>query len=187
MAAAQRHGHVSMLALDWKQAFDSINPGILEQALRRFGVPESMLHAVCDIYANRSFRVADGSKSSAERVQAAGISQGCPLSPFLFIMMMTVLMTDSVRELSQEAQQAYSNYELHTFLYADDTLLVGYQQSHLQSFLDAVATTRKRYGLELHWNKFQLLQINVKISFTEPSGLSDPEPGLHVLSGGDDL
>ena len=68
-------------------------------------------------------------------------------------MMMTVLMTDSVRELSPEARQAYNNYELHTFLYADDTLLVGYQQSHLQSFLDAVATTSKRYGLGLHWKK----------------------------------
>jgi hypothetical protein len=50
LASARRGGQVSMLALDWKRAFDSINPEILEQALKRFGVPNSMLQAVRDIY-----------------------------------------------------------------------------------------------------------------------------------------
>ena len=159
-----------MLALDWKKAFASINPEILEQALKRFGVPNSMLQAVRDIYDNRSFRVAVGGDRSAERQQSAGISQGCPLSPFLFVMTMTVLMADAVRELSPEAQRACKDDGLLSILYADDTLLVGYQQKHLQSFLDAVARVGGRYGLELHWRKFQLLQINADMKINSPGG-----------------
>eukprot|EP00973_Karenia_brevis_P067085 9329377-Karenia_brevis.AAC.1 len=59
-----RHSHTSFLALDWARAFDSIDPACLTEALRRFGLPDKLLH-------------------------------GCPLSPYLFIMVMTILLHDS--------------------------------------------------------------------------------------------
>ena len=170
LAMAQKHGHVSMLALDWRRAFDSINPEILTQALRRFGVPEHVLEIVGDIYANRLFKVADGPSRSEEHSQSAGISQGCPLSPFLFIMVMTVLIDDAVRELSPEDQKLHNDGQLLALLYADDTLLVGYQEKPLQSFLDSVARVGARYGLELHWGKFQLLQVNTDKHLRRPDG-----------------
>ena len=133
LAAAQRFGRISMLALDWKKAFDSINPKILVLALRRFGVPGRMLDALGDIYSSRIFRVADGSNGvSSEHKQMAGISQGCPLSPFLFVMVMSVIMADAERELSMAAQQTVRSDQLLALLYADDTLLVSTHQEHLQ-------------------------------------------------------
>ena len=40
LARAQRNGKVSMLALDWRKAFDSLRVESLIDALRRFGLPE---------------------------------------------------------------------------------------------------------------------------------------------------
>ena len=128
-----------MIALDWKNVFDSINPGVLSKALARFGVPEPMLAAVRGIYASRTFTVADSESPSAARRHAAGISQGCPLSPFLFVMVMSVLMADAVEDLTPPARKAYSDGLIFPILYADDTLLVGYQKHALQSFLDSVS------------------------------------------------
>ena len=81
-----------MIALDWRKAFDLIKPGVLSVAVGRVGVPEHMLSAVRCIYASRRFTVADGQFSSTARGQEAGISQGCHLSPFLFVMVMAVIM-----------------------------------------------------------------------------------------------
>ena len=46
LARAQRNGSVSLLALDWAKAFDSINPASLLDALRRAGLPEAFLQMI---------------------------------------------------------------------------------------------------------------------------------------------
>jgi hypothetical protein len=100
LAMAHKFGRVSILALDWQRAFDCICPEALVVALRRFGVPEALASFICNIYADRRFGVIGKEGVSEEKQQRAGISQGCPLSPFLFVMMMTVVMEDAVAKLS---------------------------------------------------------------------------------------
>ena len=46
------------------------------------------------IYADRTFFVRNASHDSTTRPQESGIIQGCPLSPFLFSIAMTVLIED---------------------------------------------------------------------------------------------
>jgi hypothetical protein len=81
-----------LLALDWAKAFDSISPEALIDALRRFGIPEKFIAAVSGIYRNRTFEV---KQISTPHGQYYGICQGCPLSLFLFSLLMTVLMHDA--------------------------------------------------------------------------------------------
>ena len=45
-ACAQRHGRISLLALDWSKAFDSINAEALLKALLRFGLPEHFVDTI---------------------------------------------------------------------------------------------------------------------------------------------
>ena len=110
LAWAHRGGGLHMLALDWRKAFDSINPESLLQALRKFGVPEAFVKMVSSIYTDRSFVVADCGETSGRHRQLSGICQGCPLSPFLFIIVMTVLMEQARQELSQESQDAIGQH-----------------------------------------------------------------------------
>jgi hypothetical protein len=147
------------LALDLAKAFDSIDPHALVVMLSRFGLPDVVLNIVRNIYSDRRFRVRGDGGLSSERHQRAGISQGCPLSPFLFVMLMTVVMEDAEAKLCEEDKEMHSRGALASFLYADDTLLVGVSTESLQRFLDTVAESGMRCGLKLHWDKFQLIQI----------------------------
>eukprot|EP00959_Pyramimonas_sp_CCMP1952_P265945 5560464-Pyramimonas_sp.AAC.1 len=118
-----------------------------------------MLSLIGDICANRRFHVADGFSTSRQRRQRSGISQGCPLSPFLFIMVMTVALNDAVDNLGSGAKADMDAGYMSALLYAGDTLLVGRSQEHLQQLLDAVFMAGGRAGMDLHWDKFQLMQI----------------------------
>ena len=138
-AWATKHGSMSFLALDLKMAFDYIDPAALIRGLRRFGLPGQYLELVRNIYAGRSFRVRDGDSCSEEHHQFAGISQGCPLSPFLFVMLMTILMHDASLELPHEDQELLQKGCLASMLYADDTLLMGVSPDSLQGFLKAIS------------------------------------------------
>ena len=54
-----------------------------------------------------------------------GICQGCPISPFLFIIVMTVLIENAYTLLSPAARQAVTEQRLYDTLYADDTLILA--------------------------------------------------------------
>ena len=102
LAHAWRNGKLSLLALDWQKAFDSINVISLLDALRRFGLPQSMLDMISGFLHARKFFVKECGNTSAPRQQNSGISQGCTLSPLLFILVMTVLVQDAVQLFSMK-------------------------------------------------------------------------------------
>ena len=143
------------MALDWKKAFDSIAPPALTAALRRFGLPEHVLDVIASIYTDRRFRVRDCGQTSDEHIQHSGISQGCPLSPFLFVMLMSVLIKDVIDTLGPLDKERYDNGDLAESLYAEDTLIIGTKGDSISRFLAAVSHAGAQYGLELHFGKFQ--------------------------------
>ena len=142
------HGKLHLLALDWRRAFDSIAPAWLLDALRRFGLPEKFRDA---IYTDREFIVKDSGQTSIPRRQLAGICQGCPLSQFLFIIVMDMVLRDSVAKLNGPAQEAYRHGSLYELLYADDTLLIGTSAANASELARAVEETGAQYGMSLHW------------------------------------
>ena len=169
-AWASRGGRAYVLALDWRRAFDSIAPERLLMALRRFGLNQEMLDAIADIYDNRFFQVREDGGLSSERKQRAGISQGCPLSPFLFGMVMTILMEDARALLSVEARQALSAGSLEEVLYADDTLVIGACGRHVEEYMATIESCGHHYGLEIHWGKGQGLTACTDAAVHDPSG-----------------
>ena len=156
---AHRNAKMHMLAVDWRKAFDSINPAALLDALRRFGLPAHVLRVVGSIYIDRIFRVKDCGETSDSRNQNSGICQGCPLSPFLFIIVMSFLMGDARKLLSPAAQQAIDSGSLRDLLYADDTIVIGESAELVAEYGRAIETAGATYGMSLHWGKTQALSI----------------------------
>ena len=140
-AWATKDGQLVLLALDWAKAFDSISPDALMAALKRFGLPYKFVSVVEAIYSRRSFAVRDAGTTSANYEQCFGICQGCPLSPFLFAMVMTVLLRDAKQNL-QDAELSVSE-----LVYADDTLIVASRAEDAELYMKSIESAGANYGL----------------------------------------
>ena len=132
------------------KASDSINPKCLVQALRRFGLPEHYLHVIDSIYSDREFTVVDQGHKSDKHSQRFGISQGCPLSPFLFVMVMNVLLHDANTLLVDDHGVHLNHMCCSELVYADDTLLVGLDTHQLQKYMECIAQVGGHFGLALN-------------------------------------
>ena len=84
--------------------------------------------------------------------------------------MMSVLMHDAIGMLSPAARAAYERGDLADITFADDTLLMGVSPQFLSEFLDAMASAGRRYGMELHYGKLQLLNVQCNCNFEMPNG-----------------
>ena len=107
-------------------------------ALRRFGVPEPFSQMVQNIYQNRTFLVQDAGARSRLHPQNAGVCQGCPLSPFLFVIVMTVRMHEVTAALQQRSGKQPHNECPGEILYADDTLLVDTHGGVAEEYMQCV-------------------------------------------------
>ena len=65
-----------ILLLDWKQAFDKVSVEALQVALRRYEVLEGILNLI-----------------------KSGIRQGCPPSPYLFLIVHSMILYDVDKQL----------------------------------------------------------------------------------------
>ena len=74
-------------------------------------------------------------------------------------MTMTIVMEDAVANLRSGNQQFIKNHRLKALLYADDTLLLGACPASVERFLAAVEVSGAAFSMQLHADKFQLLQV----------------------------
>ena len=149
-----------LLFLDWKQAFDSVNHTALMIALKRFGVPEDCLGLISSIYDAPTFEIKGLNGKVAQGEVAAGIRQGCPLSPYLFIMLLTVILKDVDDLLRRQGTPTNTwsiNHPTFDVEYADDTLLIGLTAPQLEQMLRAIETEALCYGMRLNATKTELL------------------------------
>ena len=88
-----------VLLLDWRQAFDKVNIEALEVAMQRMGVPQSMVSFISHIYSSQLFEVKAAGHTSDILEAASGIRQGCPLSPYLFLIVHSMIFYDVDHQL----------------------------------------------------------------------------------------
>ena len=81
-----------LLFLDWKQAFDSIDHNAMLAGLRRFGLSECSLKLIHTLSTDASFYTEGPLGEVARGRVGPGIRQGCPLSPYLLIIVLTVFV-----------------------------------------------------------------------------------------------
>ena len=164
-----------LLFLDWKQAFDSLDHTAMLHALERFGLSSRMLCSITSIYRNPLFCVRGFNNAECEGTVHAGIRQGCPLSPYLFIIVLSVMLHDLDADLSLNGtpQNVWSvSHSIYDLEYADDTLLLSITSSQLQQFLSGLEAIAAEYGMKLNQGKTEIL--------THPK-LSTPT--IHFLDG----
>ena len=149
-----------LLFLDWKQAFDSVDHSRMRQALHRFGLSQKAEAAVASLYSKPVFLVQGFDLTTTQGTVAAGIRQGCPLSPYLFIIVLSVILTDMDHNLHVQGAPCNTWSEgrpIYDVEYADDTLLLALTTTQMQTFLTALEEGAAEYGMALNSTKTELL------------------------------
>ena len=118
-----------LVFLDWKKAFDSVKHSSIYAALYRFSVPEPLIIAIMSLYSESTFIVRDKFSTSFTHVQSIGVRQGCPMSPYLFCMVLSCLMKDVDDQLLRSRHTLPSTFSskcpFWDLEHADDTVVIS--------------------------------------------------------------
>ena len=116
--------NIVLVLLDWEKAFDKIDQTRMFEALKRMNIPRKVVANIEAVYENPRFKVKDNEGESEYKRQDVGIRQGCPLSPYLFLLVMTVMFADIYERQGRHIMNGKINgFTYAEVLYADDTLL----------------------------------------------------------------
>ena len=113
------------------------------------------------LYRDPRFKVEKGEEVSELKKQEFGIRQGCPLSPYLFILVMTVMFFDIHVNIDETLEgKKLRNFEESEILYADDTLLVLQEPEAMNELIKQIEIESSYYGLRLNKSKCNFLDLN---------------------------
>uniref|UniRef100_A0A8C7XZI9 Reverse transcriptase domain-containing protein n=1 Tax=Oryzias sinensis TaxID=183150 RepID=A0A8C7XZI9_9TELE len=146
-----------ILFLDFYKAFDTVEHKFILHCLKKFGFGEYFYSAIVTLYrnCNSSIKLAGGTspRFNLER----GIRQGCPVSPYLFLLV-PQLLTDHIKSSALEGINLIDKELIITQL-ADDTTLFLKNEKQIPVAFDIIGTFSKASGLCLNVNKCELMAI----------------------------
>jgi len=144
-----------------------------------------MLKYIEMIYKQPKFSVKTNDNKSDFLRQHTGIRQGCPLSPYLFILLMTIMFIDIKDRLNTPAQrEPFPGIQFSEILYADDTLLFGKNTLVLKKLLKEIQKESIYYNLKLNYDKCINLTMNrVQSNITYQNGDLVPRKPKAVYLG----
>lgn len=146
-----------ILLLDFYKAFDSVEHEFIFLSLKKFGFGDMFCNAVLALYsnANSSVRMKNGTTSRFNLKR--GIRQGCPISPYLFLLCMQILASHISNSILKGINIA--GKEILISQLADDTTIFLKDASQVPIALKIIKEFSIASGLTLNLGKCQLLPV----------------------------
>lgn len=118
-----------IIKLDMANAFDRVNHQFLAVVLRKFGISNKFINIIMECISNPWTTPPINGRPSRYFRSSRGLRQSCPLSPFLFIIMVETLSIhlENLRKKKEITGISIVRgiKEINHSLFADDTLLIG--------------------------------------------------------------
>ena len=143
---------------DFEKAFDSIDHDFLTNCLKHFG--NDFIKWIKLFYSNAKSCITNNGFQSEFFPIKRGVHQGCPLSPYLFIICME-LLTHQIRSNGNIKRITIAGLEIKNTCYADDASFVldGSQKS-FETLIEILENFSYISGLKLNSRKCQVLRIS---------------------------
>ncbi|KAK8939158.1 hypothetical protein KSP39_PZI011122 [Platanthera zijinensis] len=158
------------IKIDMAQAYDKMAWGTLQQVLLLFGLPVRFIHWILQCVMHPRFALLINGKQTSWIEATCGFRQGCPLSPYAFILCSELLSRAlQLQGHSIGISLSPAGPRISHLLYADDILLVG------AASLTALGAIRSTLGNYCKWTGqcINLSKSMVLFSKATPSWKAD--------------
>ena len=141
-----------ILLLDFEKAFDTIKWSFIFKSLQLFNFGPQFIHWIRSIYSNIESTVINYGNTTGFFKLQRGIRQGCPISPYLFIMAVEV-MANGIRRNNNIKGIKVGETEFKISQLADDTTIFVSDYESVPNVLSLVNDFSKISGLKLNVDK----------------------------------
>lgn len=143
--------------LDFFKAFDTVEHNFLYLSLKKFGFGDFFCDAIQTLYNNASGSIKLKNGSSPRFEIRRGIRQGCPISPYLFLLA-AQLLCEHIKNSNLQGISIAEKTVIISQL-ADDTTLFLKDSSQVPLAIDIIEAFSKASGLRLNLKKCELLAL----------------------------
>ena len=141
-----------ILLLDFEKAFDTIKWSFILDSLKLFNFGPDFIQWVKIIYTNTESTVINHGSTAGFFKLHRGIRQGCPLSPYLFIIAVE-LLANGIRKDNNIKGIKIGNTSIKVSQLADDTTVFVSDFDSVEKVIDVLALFHSVAGLKLNLDK----------------------------------
>lgn len=148
-----------LILVDFEKAFDFLDWNFIEKSLTFFNFGNSIKHWIKVLYKDISSYVINNGWTTDPIHPTRGVRQGCPLSPYLFVLCAEILAL-SIRNNNDIRGIEIEGHSNKISQFADDaTLTILFCRSSLQAVIETFDQFEIVSGLKVNYDKTEILRI----------------------------
>ena len=157
-----------LFVIDYTKAFDTVSKSFLIKCFELFGFGPYFRKWIEILLSNRSFCVKNGGYISKEYDMERGVRQGCPISPYMFLLVAEMLSLKINQSDEIKGIKILENYPSHKLKqFADDTTFLLKDLMDFREVLSKIKMFSEISGLQINTKKSYAMSLGKNKMFNE--------------------